>query len=70
MSELKTNAVEMLTTGINTYNDLYRDSRAHYLELVATQRSALAAKLDLIEVRKRQYIALSNLYKVLGGGWR
>ena len=35
-----------------------------------TQRDALESKLEMVETRKAQLIATSNIYKFLGGGWR
>lgn len=33
------------------------------------QGDALAIKLDLVEVKKREFISDANLYWALGGGW-
>lgn len=35
-----------------------------------TQRDALESKLELVETKKEQMIAVVNIYRDLGGGWR
>jgi len=34
------------------------------------QRDALESKLELVEVKKNQFNAVTNIYKALGGGWQ
>jgi multidrug efflux system outer membrane protein len=47
----------------------YRNGATNYLELLDAQRSLLAAQLALVQVQAQEAQNLSNLYKVLGGGW-
>ncbi|PST84277.1 RND transporter [Pedobacter yulinensis] len=51
-------------------NALFRSARADYLEVLMTQRDALEAKLELIETKKDQLLAVTNVYRDLGGGWK
>jgi outer membrane protein TolC len=66
----KAKEVEIQTKSIDIANDLFKYARANYLEVLTTQREALSSKLELIEVKKRQFNAVTNVYKALGGGWR
>ncbi|MDX1903560.1 MAG: TolC family protein [Thermonemataceae bacterium] len=50
--------------------DLFRASRATYLEVLLTQQNLLNANLELIALKKRQWDTQINLYKSLGGGWK
>ncbi|HET6227513.1 MAG TPA: efflux transporter outer membrane subunit [Bacteroidia bacterium] len=67
---LKNKEVEALTLSINISNDLFKSARADYLEVLMTQRDALESKLELIEAKKKQFNAVTNIYKALGGGWK
>lgn len=61
--------VIVLSQAIETSNELFRTGRATYLEVLLTQQAALNARLDFIDVRKRQLLSNVNIYKALGGGW-
>jgi outer membrane protein TolC len=37
--------------------------------VLLTQREALESKIDLIEIKLKQFDAKVNIYKALGGGW-
>lgn len=67
---LKLKQVNALTRSIDIANDLFRNARADYLEVLMTQRDVLEAKLELIETKKQQLNAAVNVYRDLGGGWR
>jgi multidrug efflux system outer membrane protein len=67
---LKSQQVEVLTKSIDIANDLFKSARANYLEVLMTQRDALESKLELVETKKEQYNAVTNVYKALGGGWK
>lgn len=67
---LKSKQVNALTKSIDIANDLFRNARADYLEVLMTQRDVLEAKLELIETKKQQLNAAVNVYRDLGGGWR
>ncbi len=66
----KSKQVEVLKTSIDISNDLFKSARANYLEVLMTQKEALASKLELVETKKQQYNSVTNLYKALGGGWK
>lgn len=67
---VKSREAEALKTSIGISTDLFRSARATYLEVLMTQRDALSARLELVEARKNQFNAITNIYKALGGGWR
>lgn len=68
--DLKSKQVDALTNSISISNDLFKNARADYLEVLMTQRDALESKLELIETKKQQLNAVVNIYRNLGGGWR
>lgn len=67
---LKSQQVDALTKSIDISNDLFKSARADYFEVLMTQRDALDAKLELIENKKDQMIAVVGVYRDIGGGWR
>jgi outer membrane protein TolC len=68
--DLKSKQVDALTNSIGISNDLFKNARADYLEVLMTQRDALESKLELIETKKQQLNAVVNIYRNLGGGWK
>lgn len=68
--ETKSKEVEILSQSVLISNSLYRSARADYIEVLLTQREALEARIDLIEIKKKQLESKVNLYKALGGGWK
>ena len=70
MYELKKEEVTLLKNSITTSSELFRAGRANYLEIITSQKNSLHSQIELINFYKRQNIALINLYKVLGGGWK
>ncbi|MCA9698498.1 MAG: efflux transporter outer membrane subunit [Myxococcales bacterium] len=62
--------VERLEAAIETSNTLFRSARADYMEVLLTRRDALEAEMELLETRKAQMLAVVELYRALGGGWR
>ncbi|MES2794675.1 MAG: efflux transporter outer membrane subunit [Bacteroidota bacterium] len=66
----KANQVDILSSSIEISNSLFKSARADYTEVLLTQREALEAKMDLMEIKKKQLNAEVNIYKALGGGWR
>lgn len=67
---LKAQQAEILSRSIQTSSDLFVTGRANYIEVLMAQRGLLASKIELIEVKQRQYCSIVNLYKALGGGWQ
>ncbi len=62
--------VAALSRSVEISNDLFASARADYMEVLLTQRDALEAKFEMIDTRKEQLIAVVNVYRSLGGGWR
>jgi multidrug efflux system outer membrane protein len=70
MYEAKLKQVEALNESIEISNTLFKAARVDYVEALLTQRDALEAQVELVEVKKQQLSAYVSLYKALGGGWR
>lgn len=66
---LKSDQVNALSESIELVNQLFKSARVEYLEVLLTQREALEAKLELIEIKQKQVGATVDLYRALGGGW-
>lgn len=66
----KSSQVDILNNSIEISNSLFKSARADYTEVLLTQREALEAKMELLEIKKKQLNAEVNIYKALGGGWR
>jgi outer membrane protein, multidrug efflux system len=66
----KAQEADVQTKSISIANDLFKSARANYLEVLTTQREALETKLELIEIKQRQFTAVTNVYRALGGGWK
>lgn len=61
---------EILNNAVETSYELYKHARANYLEVLSAQQNALQSKLELVDAAKRQRLAIINIYKALGGGWK
>ncbi len=59
-----------LTESVGIAGELFKSSRADYLEVLMTQRDAMDARLELVEAKAHQFNAVVMLYKSLGGGWK
>jgi len=68
--ELQSQQVEALVRASETSTVLFQSARADYMEVLLTRRDSLDAEMELIETRKRQWLAVVDLYQALGGGWR
>lgn len=68
--QLKSKEVATLAASIDIASDLFKASRANYLEVLVAQRDALESRLELVEAKKMQWNAVTNLFKSCGGGWR
>lgn len=66
---MKANQVSALTESINISVKLFKSARADYMEVLLTQRDALEAKFELVELKMQQMNAMVNIYRALGGGW-
>jgi outer membrane protein TolC len=43
---------------------------ATYLEVITAQSNTLEAELELSSLKKDQLVAVVDLYRSLGGGWK
>ncbi len=66
----KSKEADVQTLSISIANDLFKSARANYLEVLTTQREALETKLELVEIKKRQFNSVTKVYRALGGGWK
>ncbi|MFC4870764.1 TolC family protein [Negadavirga shengliensis] len=67
--ETKSEEVEILRQSTHIANSLFNSARADYAEVLLTQREALEATLELIEVKTKLLSGKVNIYRALGGGW-
>lgn len=67
--EMKSKQVDALTESINISVKLFKSAHADYMEVLLTQRDALEAKFELVELKMQQMNAMVNIYQSLGGGW-
>lgn len=71
MVEFRTQEVTSLNEAIGISSDLFKTGKATYVEVLMTsQKSALESKFQLIVTKKRQFNAMIDIYKALGGGWK
>lgn len=68
--KLKSEETQALDQSIEIANQLFRNSRADYLEVLLNQRDALDAKMELVEAKEKQLSTVVDIYKSLGGGWK
>lgn len=66
----KSQQAAALERSIGIARDLFTSARANYLEVLTAQREAIDVRLELVETRLRQQVAVTNLYRALGGGWK
>jgi hypothetical protein len=57
-----------LSESVDIATRLYRSARADYMEVLLTQRDALEAQMELVELEQQQIAALVRMYQLLGGG--
>jgi multidrug efflux system outer membrane protein len=69
VADLQGQEVDVLRKAVATSNDLFAGGYASYLEVITAQRSVLEAELALITTKQAQFLALTELYRSLGGGW-
>lgn len=70
IQKFKTAETDALIKSIEVSSELFKTGRANYLEVLLTQKNAFITQLELIETKKRQYNAVIDIYKALGGGWK
>lgn len=62
--------VDALTKAADYSDELLEYGLVNYLEVLTAKDNALNTQLNLIDNKYRQQLAIINLYKALGGGWR
>ncbi|MBN8683914.1 MAG: efflux transporter outer membrane subunit [Chitinophagales bacterium] len=67
---IKSREVDILTQSTQIANTLFNAARADYAEVLFTQREALEARVDIVEIKMHQLDAKVNIYRALGGGWK
>lgn len=68
--ELKSKEVETMISAIKIANTLFSSAHADYMEVLMTQRDALEARFELVDLKIEQMNAKVSIYRALGGGWR
>lgn len=66
--DLKSKQVAAMSDSISLSTQLFNSARADYTEVLLTQREALEARIDLVELKQQQLSAFVKAYKALGGG--
>ena len=67
---LKSQQVAVLESATSISYELFVAARADYMEVLLTRRDALDSQMELIEIKQRQFRAMVDMYRALGGGWR
>ncbi len=67
--ELQDQRVKTLQEAILKSKLLFRSGLANYLEVITAQNSLLQSELELTTLYRDQNIAITELYRSLGGGW-
>ncbi len=66
----KSEEVNVLGASVSVSVNLFNSARADYAEVLLTQREALEARMEAVELRRSQHLARVALYRALGGGWK
>jgi NodT family efflux transporter outer membrane factor (OMF) lipoprotein len=61
---------DTLKSAVSNATYLFKSDMANYLEVITAQQNALQAQLNLASIQKQKYVAMVELYRSLGGGWR
>lgn len=62
-------AVEQSRIALEAAERRYKTGAAGYLEVLIAQRAALNSRAELAQARTAQAVAVTTLYRALGGGW-
>lgn len=62
--------VQALQSSATIAGILFQSARADYMEVLLTQRDALEARLEQVDMQLRQMVTSVTLYRALGGGWK
>ncbi|MBI1393151.1 MAG: TolC family protein [Alphaproteobacteria bacterium] len=66
--ERKVRQVEAFEASVEAANRLFASARAEYTEVLLTQREALDAEIELIDIKQRQLATMIGAYRAVGGG--
>lgn len=66
--DLRSRQTDALVEAVSLSSRLFDSARADYTEVLLTQREALEARVELVEMRQSQLMAAVKAYKALGGG--
>ncbi len=73
LKEQETIAVEQVQTlkdAVKNAQLLFKSDMANYLEVITAQSNALQAQLNYAAIRRNELLAMVELYRSLGGGWK
>ncbi len=62
--------VAALSKSVELADIRYRGGRASYFEVIEAQQQLYPVEAELARVQQEQLVAVVNLYKALGGGWK
>lgn len=62
--------VKTLHQAIKNSKMLFKNGMAEYLEVLSAQANLLQSELELVNIKREQLTANTELYRALGGGWR
>ncbi|MFZ4861038.1 efflux transporter outer membrane subunit [Sphingobacterium sp. Mn56C] len=65
VSALRVSSLQQATSKVDA---LFLNGMANYMEVITAQRNALDSELDLASLRCQQLLAMTDLYRSLGGG--
>ncbi|WP_341906633.1 efflux transporter outer membrane subunit [Fluviicola taffensis] len=68
--DLKQKQVDAMNQSITISTNLFKSAKADYMEVLLTQRDAIEAKFDLVEIKQEQLSNMVSMYQALGGGWK
>ncbi|MCB9244825.1 MAG: efflux transporter outer membrane subunit [Flavobacteriales bacterium] len=68
--DTKEKEVQLLNQSIGIAGNLFNSARADYMEVLLTQREALEARMESIEIKLKELRSGVGLYRALGGGWQ
>ena len=66
--ERKERQVAAFEASVDAASRLFASARAEYTEVLLTQREALEAETELIDIKQRQLTTMIDTYRAIGGG--
>jgi NodT family efflux transporter outer membrane factor (OMF) lipoprotein len=65
---IKRQQVEALEASVTVADNLFKNARLEYIDVLFAQRDLWEARLELIDTRQEQLSAIVSVYQALGGG--